>query len=44
VDIKPVNNLTREVTENMEKFELGIALQKIYEFIWKSSATGILSL
>ncbi|ADU74953.1 valyl-tRNA synthetase [Acetivibrio thermocellus AD2] len=30
-----VNNLTREVTENMEKFELGIALQKIYEFIWE---------
>lgn len=24
----------REVTENMEKFELGIALQKVYDFIW----------
>lgn len=30
-----VNGLTREVTENMERFELGIALQKIYEFIWE---------
>ena len=30
-----VNSLTKEVTENMEKFELGIALQKIYEFIWE---------
>jgi len=29
-----VNNLTKEVTENLDKFELGIALQKIYEFIW----------
>jgi len=44
VDIKPGKQSDREVTENMEKFELGIALQKIYEFIWKSSATGILSL
>ncbi|MDP4180075.1 MAG: valine--tRNA ligase [Bacillota bacterium] len=30
-----INNLTREVTENMEKFEAGIALQKVYEFIWE---------
>jgi valyl-tRNA synthetase len=30
-----LNSLIREVTENMEKFELGIALQKIYEFIWE---------
>jgi len=29
-----VNNLTKEVTENLDKFKLGIALQKIYEFIW----------
>ncbi|MCX7843721.1 MAG: valine--tRNA ligase, partial [Clostridia bacterium] len=29
------NTLIGEVTENMEKFELGIALQKIYEFIWE---------
>ncbi|MDO8685187.1 MAG: class I tRNA ligase family protein, partial [Clostridiales bacterium] len=30
-----INSLSSEVTENMEKFELGIALQKIYEFIWE---------
>ncbi len=28
------NNLIKEVTENMDKFELGIALQKVYDFIW----------
>lgn len=28
------NNLIREVTENMDKFELGIALSKIYDFLW----------
>ncbi len=33
--LSKVNSLTKEVTENMEKFELGIALQKIYEFIWE---------
>ena len=30
-----INELTREVTENMEKFELGIAVQKVYDFIWE---------
>ncbi|MDD6668017.1 MAG: valine--tRNA ligase [Lachnospiraceae bacterium] len=29
-----VNEVTREVTENMDKFELGIAVQKVYDFIW----------
>lgn len=29
-----VNTLVKEVTENLDKFELGIALQKIYEFVW----------
>jgi len=29
------NTLAAEVTENLENFELGIALQKIYEFIWE---------
>ena len=28
------NDLTAEVTENLDKFELGIALQKVYDFIW----------
>ncbi|KOR25386.1 valine--tRNA ligase [Clostridium sp. L74] len=29
-----LNTVVREVTENIEKFELGIASQKIYDFIW----------
>jgi valyl-tRNA synthetase len=29
-----INEVTREVTENMDKFELGIAVQKVYDFIW----------
>ena len=28
------NNLVKDVTENMDKFELGIALAKLYDFIW----------
>lgn len=28
------NTLIREVTENLEKFELGIALAKVYDFLW----------
>ena len=28
------NKLIHDVTENMDKFELGIALQKVYDFIW----------
>ncbi|MDV3426532.1 MAG: class I tRNA ligase family protein, partial [Bacillota bacterium] len=29
-----LNTLTLEVTENIDKYELGIASQKIYDFIW----------
>jgi valyl-tRNA synthetase len=29
-----LNTLVGEVTDNMENFELGIAVQKIYDFIW----------
>ncbi|BDB02989.1 valine--tRNA ligase [Clostridium botulinum] len=29
-----LNTVVKEVTENIEKFELGIASQKIYDFIW----------
>ncbi|MBQ2774475.1 MAG: valine--tRNA ligase [Clostridia bacterium] len=28
------NDLVKEVTDNLEKFELGIAAQKVYDFIW----------
>ncbi|MCM1286384.1 MAG: valine--tRNA ligase [Acetobacter sp.] len=32
--ISKVNALAKEVTDNLEKFELGIAIQKLYDFIW----------
>ena len=28
------NTLIKDVTDNMEKFELGVAVQKVYDFIW----------
>ena len=31
-----LNNVDKEVNENLERFELGIALSKIYDFIWNS--------
>ncbi|MBR2527268.1 MAG: valine--tRNA ligase [Blautia sp.] len=30
-----INNVVREVTENMEKYELGIAVSKVYDFLWE---------
>ena len=32
--LSAVNRLAKEVTENMDKYELGIAVQKVYDFIW----------
>ena len=32
--LSKVNSLAKEVTENMDNFELGIAVQKVYDFIW----------
>ena len=32
--ISKVNTLAKDVTENLEKYELGIAVQKLYDFIW----------
>lgn len=29
------NSLIKEVTANMEEYELGIAVQKVYDFIWE---------
>jgi len=29
-----LNTLIKEVTDNLERFELGIAVQKLYDFIW----------
>ncbi|MBE6975413.1 MAG: valine--tRNA ligase, partial [Ruminococcaceae bacterium] len=32
--LSKLNTLIAEVTENMESYELGVAIQKIYDFIW----------
>ena len=32
--LSKLNTLIAEVTENMEKYELGVAIAKIYDFIW----------
>ena len=33
--LSKVNTLVKDVTENMEKYELGIAADKLYSFIWE---------
>ena len=33
--LSKVNTLAKVVTENMDKYELGIAVQKVYDFIWE---------
>ena len=33
--LSKMNNLTKSVTDLMENFELGIAVSKIYDFIWE---------
>lgn len=32
--LSKLNNLIKEATDNMENYELGIAVQKVYDFIW----------
>ncbi len=32
--LSKLNTLVKEVTDNMDSFELGIAVQKVYDFIW----------
>ena len=32
--LSKVNTLAKDVTDNMDSFELGIAVQKVYDFIW----------
>ena len=29
------NSLIEEVTENLDRYEMGIALQKVYDFVWE---------
>ena len=33
--LSKMNRLTKNVTENIDKYELGIAVSKIYDFIWE---------
>lgn len=33
--LSKMNDLVAEVTDNMEKYELGIAVSKIYDFLWE---------
>ncbi len=33
--LSKANTLAKDVTANMDKFELGIAVQKLYDFIWE---------
>lgn len=33
--LSKVNTLAKDVTDNMDKYELGIAVQKVYDFIWE---------
>ena len=33
--LSKVNTLAKDVTENLDKYELGIALSKVYDFIWE---------
>ena len=32
--LSKLNGVVKEVTDNMEKFEMGIAVSKVYDFIW----------
>ena len=32
--LSKLNTLIAEVTENLEKYELGVAVQKVYDFVW----------
>ena len=32
--LSKLNRLIAEVTENLEKYELGVAVQKVYDFVW----------
>ncbi|MBQ2602786.1 MAG: valine--tRNA ligase [Oscillospiraceae bacterium] len=34
--LSKLNTLAKEVTENLDSYELGVAAQKIYDFIWDS--------
>ncbi len=33
--LSKVNTIAKDVTDNMDKYELGIAVQKLYDFVWE---------
>ncbi|BBF45495.1 Valyl-tRNA synthetase [Lachnospiraceae bacterium KM106-2] len=33
--LSKANTVVKEVTENLEKYDLGIAVQKVYDFVWE---------
>ena len=33
--LSKVNNLAKEVTDHLDNFDLGMALQKVYDFVWE---------
>ena len=33
--LSKANDLAKEVTDNLDRYELGIALQKVYDFVWE---------
>ena len=33
--LSKANALAKEVTDNLDRYELGIALQKVYDFVWE---------
>lgn len=33
--LSKANHLAKEVTELLDKYEMGVALQKVYDFIWE---------
>ena len=32
--LSKLNNITKEITTNLENYDIGVALQKVYDFIW----------
>ena len=42
--LSKLNNLIREVTDNLDKYELGVAIQKVYDFLWDTSCDWYIEL
>ncbi len=42
--LSKVNTLAKDLTESLDKYELGIALQKVYDFIWEEFCDGYIEM